>query len=849
MILKNTILITCLLFLSSQYCVGQAQQQNNWEHLANDKINDNGTALTYRKTYMGKKDLVLKNLISGQELIFENMIGETVLTDQMLLFLNKEDSNLYKVKVDDFTIDTIKNTADFHWIPKERKIVTYSVQTGNLQVFNADNERVKRMKRIITYCISPDEDKILTLDDKGVIRILDITSNKTKAYNHPILQSLKVKKAIWSNDNQTTFLFANNSEFLKIFKVDNEGVKLMFKSLLEDSCLKTLVDTTFRDVRLIDNSKIAIGVKNKQIEKQQQGTPLIFHGSYGGITPKLYKGISVIPQLAIIDLKKKEILNFFNRKKAKRFMIDAFDGTVYSYDQYEKDNLTKYHPDISVDTFNFQKKAYNTFKELEGASSYLINFENHSNLYFFENNALYSYDKKQKEFINLTTLFLETNPQLKTGISNNDLQIKRTVININDYQLLLSIQGNLWLFDTKKKKFENLTYSNEEKKEYKFEECNIAKNHRPPWSWDSKIKLKDYKDWIISWTSENYSEEGIALVNGKKVENILSDNKRITQISRSESCISYIKESSNQPPCLYYFDLKRREEIKIYQSNYWDKTSKNQKTEYVSWKNDKGENRGAIIRFPLNYAKEKKYPAIVSIYEKKYPIRNHYQSPYTLHTAGFNYKKYVEKDYFVIEPDIYYRIQDPGWSALESIEESLDYMIANYSIDSEKIGLIGHSFGGYETNFIITQTNKFKAAVAGAGVADLTSYYLTLNEFTLKPEIWRFETQQFRMGNSLFEIPCQYKNNSPITYAKNIHTPLLLWSGTKDSSVYFGQSIAMFLALKRLKKNVNLILYPDEEHTISGLQNQIDLNEKIMEWFEFYLKEKKEPKWLKEGLQ
>lgn len=163
-------------------------------------------------------------------------------------------------------------------------------------------------------------------------------------------------------------------------------------------------------------------------------------------------------------------------------------------------------------------------------------------------------------------------------------------------------------------------------------------------------------------------------------------------------------------------------------------------------------------------------------------------------------------------------------------------------------GLIGHSFGGYETDFIVTQTDLFAAAVAGSAATDLSSFYVTIGA-SGRPDLWRFEHQQWRMGKSLFEDREGYDKNSPIVHAKNITTPLLTWTGGDDKQVNWNQSTEFFVALHRLQKKHIMLLYPKEGHAISNSKNQKDLQMRIHDWFDYHLKELSPSSWIISGLK
>jgi dipeptidyl aminopeptidase/acylaminoacyl peptidase len=161
---------------------------------------------------------------------------------------------------------------------------------------------------------------------------------------------------------------------------------------------------------------------------------------------------------------------------------------------------------------------------------------------------------------------------------------------------------------------------------------------------------------------------------------------------------------------------------------------------------------------------------------------------------------------------------------------------------------MGESFGGYETNFIITQTELFAAAVSGASIADLTSFYLTVGWDLSISDMTRFQSEQWRLGKSPFEDPDLYSRNSPIANATSIKTPILIWAGKSDWHVNWNQSVEFYMALRRLGKPATMLLYPDEKHILMKEKNQKDLSLRINQWFDYYLKNDQSVKWTKEAV-
>lgn len=194
-------------------------------------------------------------------------------------------------------------------------------------------------------------------------------------------------------------------------------------------------------------------------------------------------------------------------------------------------------------------------------------------------------------------------------------------------------------------------------------------------------------------------------------------------------------------------------------------------------------------------------------------------------------------------PDITYEIGNVGFSALDCVEAAIKEVKNLSLIDDAKIGLIGHSFGGSETDFIITQSNLFACAVAGAATTNYLSSYLSVAQNLGIPNFFKMEYGQARMKLSPYENMEWYLKNSPVMHAANVNTPLLSWAGLKDPQVEPRQSFEFYMALRRLGKTHIMLAYPNEGHGMEKKENAIDLTTKIEEWFDHYLKGMKAPRW------
>lgn len=322
------------------------------------------------------------------------------------------------------------------------------------------------------------------------------------------------------------------------------------------------------------------------------------------------------------------------------------------------------------------------------------------------------------------------------------------------------------------------------------------------------------------------------------LKNVDFGQKRNTEITMcgNKSSILYISETNSSPQQIIF---KKENGVRksLFDQNYHHAGSFSSGTELIHYLDEDGNPLKGILLLPKNYDSNKLYPMVVSIYEDQSNDFYKYWEPSLFSDGGFSNKLYTKDGYFVLLPDIDYKMGNPGFSSLHCVEAAVSETSKSYSIDKARIGLIGHSFGGYETAFIIGHSETFAAAVAGAGIMDLTGWYFSLEPtFTAKTMMWRMEFDQMRLGQDYFSIKSNYLDNSPIQSADKINTPLLLWWGKDDTNVIFTQSVSLYLALRRMHKNVRMLLYPDEDHSLWKVENQLNLDSQIKNWFDTYLK-------------
>ncbi len=255
--------------------------------------------------------------------------------------------------------------------------------------------------------------------------------------------------------------------------------------------------------------------------------------------------------------------------------------------------------------------------------------------------------------------------------------------------------------------------------------------------------------------------------------------------------------------------------------------------------------QGVLIR-PGDYEEGKKYPVFVYFYEKFSQRLHDFNQTVINHRPGFGY--YTSNGYAVFLPDVDFIEGRPGMSAVKSLVPAVQKIIDMGVADPFAIGLHGHSWSGYQAAYVATQTDLFAAVIAGAPVSNMTSAYGGIRWGSGLARQFQYETGQSRIGSSIFDRRYLYIENSPLFYAHEINTPMLIMHGDADEAVPWEQSIELYLAMRRAGKDVIFLQYRDEPHHLQKYANKIDYTIRMKEFFDHHLRGKQAPGWLKEGI-
>ena len=270
------------------------------------------------------------------------------------------------------------------------------------------------------------------------------------------------------------------------------------------------------------------------------------------------------------------------------------------------------------------------------------------------------------------------------------------------------------------------------------------------------------------------------------------------------------------------------------------------KAELIKYKSTENIPLQGVLIKPDNFDPKKKYPMLVYLYEKLSDTVHNFQNPGPGTSINFSY--YASNGYVIFMPDIVYKTGYPGQSALNCVLPGVQAVVNKGFINEKAIGIQGHSWGGYQIAYMVTKTNRFKAAAPGALVSNMTSAYGGIRWGSGLPRQFQYEKTQSRIGGNLWEATPRYLENSPLFGVPNVQTPILMIANDADDAVPWYQGIEFYLALRRLNKPVYMFNYNGELHGLRKRQNQKDYSRRLQEFFDHHLKGAPAPEWMEKGI-
>ena len=269
--------------------------------------------------------------------------------------------------------------------------------------------------------------------------------------------------------------------------------------------------------------------------------------------------------------------------------------------------------------------------------------------------------------------------------------------------------------------------------------------------------------------------------------------------------------------------------------------------ELVDWTSNDGTPLEGILITPDGFDPSRRYPLMVYFYERMSDGLHDYRAP-TPGGSSVAFSFYASRGYVVFVPDIPYEVGYPGESALDAVVPGVLELLGRGFVDPARIGVQGHSWGGYQIAYMLTKTNLFAAAEAGAPVSNMTSAYGGIRWQTGMSRMFQYERTQSRIGGTLWDERDRYIHNSPLFFADKVRTPLLMMHNDEDGAVPWYQGIELFVALRRLQQPVFMLNYNGEGHGLRRQANQEDWAVRMQQFFDHYLLDAPAPRWMAEGV-
>ncbi|HQJ75118.1 MAG TPA: prolyl oligopeptidase family serine peptidase [Bacteroidota bacterium] len=775
----------------------------------------------------------------------------------------KKDTTKNKINDHDSSkIDTAKKIDTLKSIRKKDSSKEKKEGT-DLVIYNPITEKEYKFTNIQNYEISKKGNNIYFTSivkdsvDTCYIYIFNTIEEKSKEiFKKPgDIKSLSFD----TTGRQLVFLYSPDTSKIKIYNLlywneKNNSIQCLIdtlnKNIAKDYCISESYSPFFSE----DGTKILFGVSEKPdpepkdtLLPEEKAVLDLWSWTDDVLQPQQLKELSQEKRkslLYIYHLKNKSIVQLAdslvsNVAPTNKGNSPIFLGKSFKYRKEESWDRV-YNDFYSVDVKTGQKKLlitkqdngmlspegkYFVYYKNSDSSWHAINIQNNSDINLTKNLPACFYNK-------LNDVPQDPQPIGVVGFTKDSKQIL-----IYDYY-------DIWVIDPlgKEKPF-CLTnnYGNKNQIQFKYNKFRGDEVYidldKPLFlkSFDTKTKKEGF------WLSKINSEPKL----------LIEDNYRFSTAIKAKNADILIWQKGNftNYPELYVSDINFKNEKVLSCTNPQQKEYLWGTVEPVSWYSPKGEILNGLLYKPEDFDSTKKYPMLIYFYERNSQNINQYIPPSPSRSV-INIPYFISNGYLVFVPDITYTVGYPGQSAFDAVVSGALAMISKGYVNKDKIGIQGQSWGGYQVAYLVTRTNMFAAAGAGAPVANMISAYGGIRWGTGMSRMFQYEKTQSRIGGTLWEKPLHFIENSPIFYIDKVTTPILITHNDQDDAVPWYQGIEFFTALRRLNKPAWFINYNNDAHNLNDHSwgNRIDLSIRLGQFFDHYLKDKPMPKWMKEGI-
>lgn len=829
-----------------------------WESVGRPKISNNGNYFLYNieNKPSGTNTTVIKSIKGSYEKEFTGVRQAFFTHDSQKAILYKEDSiivlTLGQEKWD--LICFVESFRLFNY--KKREYLAFIVKSPvcGLIIRDLKSGAERSFPNTFDFTVSVDRSEVLlkTKLKSGNVECLSLLSLDDWK-NTLIWQGGEVSNIVFAPQGGQLSFIVNNSRTnmneIWIYSQDRKELEKLSESLISQIDTNLCIYNILRYSK--DNGRLYITLKEKTRNKNRIDNSIVEIWSYEDSILPSHQLKALVPRFytAVIDIKEKSIFQLnsenetvmsIDEKNEDVALIIRIEGTETELNWNPKANRAYYLADM-IDKKRKKivikdNSLFNVLLSPDGR--YTIGIDGISGNYI-------SYNVRNGNIINLTNelnLPLDDQEGGDLGFKSHGLQFAAWL----DYgkSLVLYDKYDIWSVDPSGKSSPIcLTNGYGRKNKVVF---RLVGNFLKSDATLSEIKFV----LAFNQTTKNSGFYEIApkdlntpreLMMGKFTFELplMSPDVHVPKALDSDIYIVLRSDVSHSPN---YFWTKDFKNFKAISATFPEKHYNWVTSELITWKSPDGNVLQGALYKPEDFDSTRKYPVIIHYYEKMSDKLNRFEKPEPC-PGWINIPWFVSNGYLVFTPDIKYTIGHTGKSVCSSVISGVENLSKYTWFDTSRIGIQGHSFGGYETNYLITHSKLFAAAVVSAGMSDLISDYGSLSHGGLSKQHF-YEIDQCRIGATLWEHPELYIENSPVFELDRVSTPILIMHNQADDAVSVSQGLELFLGLRRLKKKAWLLQYKGETHSLNSITSMVDYTIRVTEFFNYYLKGFQCPHWM-----
>lgn len=782
----------------------------------------------------------------GKWLLY-NKFNEKMLSFPHCMFLNTKTKQ---------TISLKQNNYFYHHLLKNDFLI--GLDKDILSIINlSDTTKTKKIPNIIQFDSDKNKNIIFTLNKNGELNIIELNKN-----NNNLIFTISNVNKYFTNPNKSILIYQENdskklySIFLHNFETRSLITPLQDISDVQwnqmQNCilLKNTIDNNLIFIDLIREEYRNIELPEKKLEDLQ----LSIYPNNDIFVNFTTRESEIIPESDYITIWSSNSGRIIPPSIRNR-NINYHYAMVYSYNtkqwiELEASEERKYKtntiPDFVIYTtpykdnqfLRFSPETNNYIQNIYTKETKVLSAISGNQLYISPDNRHILYPKENSDHWEVYT----PTTGKRTTIEKDPIGSQIPLWSTDSKYIVFNKDNNIVKQEVSTAKITRLSYF-KGTADFNFVEQIVNQ------------KFIDLTKPLVYTVRINHKTAIYKIKNGKSFNILPFTSNKISNISSETiaqdfKTIVWLEENYNLPHTINTY--KNHTIMTLVNSPLPLEDYSWQKQKSIQFKDSNGLVLEGVLYYPKNFDPQKKYPMITFIYNEIWKTSGYNPNEYIASTYynqdSQNRTLFNELDYFVFTPDTYVSETGPGITAVDCIESAIYAVLkAEPSIDEKKIGLTGGSFGGYKSSLIASHSNLFAAIVSSSGPTDLVGYYYhySLN-FRNIPEYGRIEGGQYKMKQTFADNPQKYYDNSPIVHAHKIKTPMLLIAGLEDTNVNWEMTSTLFWALKRYNNTEFIaLLYHDMKHAFpTKSEVSKDATKRIIDWFDYYLKNKKEIKWI-----